>query len=505
MTRSLVSTLASKFGHRPTQNERRRFLQQSLAAASTLLLASRSSQAQLSTSLKPRVVVIGAGFSGLASAYELKQAGFDVTVLEARNRIGGRVFSANAANGREFLQGRNIEFGAELIGSNHPLWVHYAEEFELDFLDVTDDESAESAIVLDGKRLSFDEAADLWNDLEAALSKLNHLAHDIDEEKPWNSTNAKSLDYTSIQHWIDSLDVEPRTKQALWINQTGDNGQDADKQSLLAQLASVKGGGLEKYWIESEVYRCDGGNDQLAQKLAKAIGTDSIMTNSPVKEILQRDDTVEVVTQEGRRFECDHVVLSAPPRTWPPMRIEPALPNELRPQTGFNAKYFAVVKSRYWEKLNPPISQYALSDNIIHMTWDGSDGQAAGDASSGGACLVGFSGGSVCERSSGLDRKIVDREFTETFEMFFPGYKSQVIKTAYVNWPKDIWAQASYSFPAPGQVTSLGPLLQKAYMDGRLHLAGEHTCFPFIGFMEGALQSGVRVAKAIQQEFALVE
>ncbi len=68
-----------------------------------------------------------------------------------------------------------------------------------------------------------------------------------------------------------------------------------------------------------------------------------------------------------------------------------------------------------------------------------------------------------------------------------------------MNWPKDVWSQASYSFPAPGQVTTYGPLLVKSYMEDCLHLAGEHTCFKFVGYMEGALQSGVRVAKAIQQ------
>ncbi len=182
-------------------------------------------------------------------------------------------------------------------------------------------------------------AAQLWSDLERALNRLNDLAANINEEQPWNSPNAQTLDATSIQQWIDSLDVEPRTKRALWINQTADNGQDADRQSLLAQLASVKGGGLERYWTESEVYRCKGGNDQLAIKFAEAIGLDSIITNAPVKSITQRNNTIEVTTKDGRRFECDEVVLSAPPRTWSQIEMEPALPANLKPQTGFNAKY----------------------------------------------------------------------------------------------------------------------------------------------------------------------
>ena len=81
-----------------------------------------------------RVVVIGAGFSGLAAAYELSSAGYDVTVVEARNRVGGRVVSFS-----DMVPGKNVEGGGELIGSNHPTWVAYAKQFKLEFLDVTEE------------------------------------------------------------------------------------------------------------------------------------------------------------------------------------------------------------------------------------------------------------------------------------------------------------------------------------------------------------------------------
>ena len=72
-----------------------------------------------------RVVVVGAGFSGLAAAYELSRAGYDVTVVEARNRVGGRVISFT-----DLVPGKNVEGGGELIGSNHPAWVAYAKQFK---------------------------------------------------------------------------------------------------------------------------------------------------------------------------------------------------------------------------------------------------------------------------------------------------------------------------------------------------------------------------------------
>ena len=96
----------------------------SMSAGAGLLLSSRGF-AQAHTG-RGRVIVVGAGFSGLAAAYELVSAGIDVQVVEARNRVGGRVLSF-----RDFVPGKVVEGGAELIGSNHVLWQAYAKRFGL--------------------------------------------------------------------------------------------------------------------------------------------------------------------------------------------------------------------------------------------------------------------------------------------------------------------------------------------------------------------------------------
>ncbi len=501
MGRSLYSLLARRCGRMASTSERREFLRQSLAATTTLLLSSPAAHgaAAIRRDGAKRVVVIGAGFSGLACAHELHSVGYKVTVLEARNRVAGRVLSANAANCREFVKGRNIEFGGELIGSNHPVWSNYAEKFRLEFLDVTSDDEAELPVVIGGRRLSHKEARELWDGLEAALGQLNGLAAPVLEDEPWRTPGAEELDSMSVQDWIDGLDVSPLIKRAVWINQTVDNGQDTEQQSLLGQLVAVKGGGLERYWTESEVYRCRGGNDQLAAKLAEAIGSEQVRINRPVRTVSRRGDTMLVETADGSVFECDDVVLTAPPKTWQKIKFSPSLPEAMNPQTGYNAKYFAVVKGRLWEKHDPKLSQYALSDEHINMTWDGTDNQGAVDPTVGGACLVGFSGGSACRRALEMDGESRERSFGEAFEQFFPGYKENVLKTLYMKWPKDPWALASYSFPAPCQVTTVGPLLAQPHMGGRLHIAGEHACYKFVGYMEGALQSGLRVAKLLAE------
>lgn len=503
MSRSLVAILNARYGKRVSLEERRQFLRATLAASAGLLISSGTAAAftRLGRDSKKRIVVLGAGFSGLACAYELKSAGYDVTVIEPRDRVGGRVLSFNAASGNEYIKNRNIEGGAELIGSNHPAWVSYKERFELEFLDVGEDEEAELPVIIGGKRLTSEEGAKLWEEMEGGLRKMDAEAAKVPEDEPWKAEGADTLDKMSVQQWIDKQEVSDLCKRAMWINQTSDNGQDAAKQSYLGQLAAIKGGGLEKYWTETEVFRCKGGNSLLAQKLADGIGKDRIALKIHARSVRVSGNTVTVECSDGRTMECDDVVLTAPPALWKKIQFSPGLPEAMKPQVGFNAKYLAHVKSRFWEKLEPKLSQYAIADGIMNMTWDGTDGQEGDD----GACLTGFAGGTSVEKALAMSKEERDKAFVELYAQFYPGFRDQLVQTRYMDWPKDPWAGASYSFPAPGQVTTVGPLMAQEHMGGKLHLAGEHTCYKFVGYMEGGLSSGVRIAKRLAARDGVVK
>ena len=180
---------------------RREMIQRSLTAAGVLLISDSLAFGAQKTGA--RVVIIGGGFSGLAAAYELSRAGYDVTVVEARNRVGGRVISFS-----DLVPGKNVEGGGELIGSNHPAWLGYAKQFKLDFLDVGE-EDAEFPIVLNGKRLTSDESEALWEEMEEAFAPLLVDAAKVDADRPWTATDAKALDMRSIGEWIDGLSVSP--------------------------------------------------------------------------------------------------------------------------------------------------------------------------------------------------------------------------------------------------------------------------------------------------------
>lgn len=490
--RSFFAVLSQRY--RPVSREqRRRFLKATLAASAGLLLSNESGLAQASRSPR-RVIVVGAGFAGLACAHELKSAGYKVTLIEARDRVGGRVLSF-----KDLIEGKNVEGGGELIGSNHPTWVAYQEKFGLEFLDVTEEEDASMPVFLKGKMLSDEEVEKIYEEMEAAMNLLNPEAEKIDAEEPWKSPDAATLDKRPFSEWIKSLTCGDLSRLAIEIQNASDNAVANDKASHLGMLAAIKGGGLDKYWTESEVYRCSGGNQQLALRLAEMIGADNIRLGLPVKEIVTTDEKVIVKGSLGYTIEADDVVLAVPPTVWSKIRFEPEMPERLKTQMGTAVKYLAAVKKRFWRE-NKQMPD-ALTETFISQVWEGTDNQDQENADTP-ACQVGFSSGAQAEQCLSLASGERDAKYTEQMEKLFSGYKDNFVKARFMSWPKDPLTLAGYSFPAPGQITSIGPTYYQGL--GRLHFAGEHTCYKFVGYMEGGLNSGASLARRIAKRDGVV-
>jgi monoamine oxidase len=484
---SLYTHLLRKHG-KPSGITRREMLERSLSAAAALLISDRFVAAPRAAA--GRAIVIGGGFSGLAAAYELSRAGYDVNVVEARNRVGGRVISFS-----DLVPGKNVEGGGELIGSNHPAWVGYAKQFGLKFIDVTE-EDLEAPIVLGGKRLSSDESDALWEEMEKVFNTIVVDAAKIDADQPWTAPNAQALDKRTLASWINGLSASPLCKTALHTMMMADNGMVTEWQSYLGNLAMVKGGGLEKYWSESEVYRCQGGNQQLAQKLAAAIGPTKVLTRTVVKAVAVTDSNVRVTLGNGKVLEGDHVILSAPPPTWNRIAFDPALPVGLAPQMGTNVKFLMALGGPFWRRAE--LGPEMLTDGPVSSTWHGTDGQrGAGEA------LVAFSGGTAadtCREWSPTER---NAKYLAELQKVYKGIRPSFVRARFMDWPSDPWVKASYSFPAPGQVTAQGPTFRQGL--GRLQFAGEYCSYAFMGYMEGALNSGAAAARRIASRDGVVK
>ncbi|MGH9310951.1 MAG: FAD-dependent oxidoreductase [Vicinamibacterales bacterium] len=472
-------SLKRKYGQ-PSGITRREMLQRSFAAGAALLISERFSGPI--SAAAGRVVVVGAGFSGLAAAYELSRAGYEVTVVEARNRVGGRVISFS-----DLVAGKNVEGGGELIGSNHPAWIAYAKQFKLEFLDVSE-EDLDFPVILGGKALTSEQSGQLWEEMEKAFNTIVTDAAKVDADEPWTAQNAEALDRRTMGDWIEKLSASPLCRSALQTMMMADNGVVTEWQSYLGNLAMVKGGGLEKYWEESEVYRCKRGNQQLAHKFVAAIGAPKVLTRTPVRAIAMTDRGARVTLGDGKVLEAEHVLLTAPPSVWNKIAIDPVLPPALGPQMATNIKYLMALKSAVWRRAE--LAPELLSDGPVSLTWHATDGQRGP-----GEAMVAFSGGPAADICRGWTAAQRDKNYLAELNKVYKGFSSSFLRARFMDWPSDTWAKASYSFPAPGQVTTQGPTLRKGI--GRLHFAGEYTSYAFMGYMEGALNSGAAAARRI--------
>jgi monoamine oxidase len=483
MSHLLFRQLRNRYGQRIDGATRREFLRGSLATGTALLLSGPVAFAQTKPNGKS-VVVIGAGFSGLAAAYELTAAGYAVTVVEARDRIGGRVLTFT-----DFVPGRTVEGGGELIGSNHPTWVAYAKKFGLEFLDIVESDDT-SPIEIGGRTLSDKESSDLWDEMNKASKLMDKDSDSVPADEPWNTPNAAALDKRTVADWLAGIDASDLAKKGLAAQLVSNNGVALEKQSYLGQLAQVRGGGGDKYWTESEAYHCKGGNQQLARKLADGVGADRIALKLPASKVTIKAGKVVVSCADGREITADDVVVSVPPSVWKTIAFDPGLPPGLAPQMGADVKYLMSLKNRFWKEAK--LSADSLSDGNIQLTWEGTDGQE-GDAP---AEMVAFSGGPGADAMRAVAADKRDAAYMDDLKKRYPTLPDAFVASRFMDWPGTEWTMASYSFPAPGQVTTVGPLLAKG-IEGKIHFAGEHTCYKFVGYMEGALNSGVTVARRL--------
>jgi monoamine oxidase len=441
-----------------------------------------------------KIVVVGAGLAGLCAAFELDGLGYDVTVYEARDRVGGRVHSIDT-----FVEGKVVEGGGELIGSNHPLWNSYKHHFDLSFSDVL--EYGNSPFRLNGMTLTSEESKDLTDEMEKQFKLLTNLAESVvDPFEPWTNRNAKALDSISIGEWISRAKCSDRCRHAISVMLAADNGIPTNEQSLLAVLAMVKGGGLDRYWTDTELFRCNGGNQTLAERFASRLNMKkgTVCKDSPVKSISPSSSGSRVsLTIQGREMpdEADDVIFTVPPSVWYTIDVDrfPDLAARLSkpPKMGLNVKYLMQFEKRFWKEFasTPTLSE----DGPVDLTWETTE---EFEDKEGDFVMVAFSGSidaKTCAAWSDEERKA---KYVEAMQHPYPGIERQIRKTKFMNWPNEEWTKASYYFPRPHEVTEWGPFWRAGY-GGWLHFAGEHTSYAFMGYMEGALSSGYRLARRL--------
>jgi monoamine oxidase len=504
MSRSLYAPLHRTWGERPSAAERRHRAQERIVQLRDRYQIEGDEgcepYSRRGRGRQPSLIVIGAGFAGLMTAYMLSK-NFRVTVLEARSRVGGRVHSLIGRGSK-----RVVEAGGELVGYNHPNWLMLAREFDLGLLTLTSDDAMaslelEMPMEIGGTVLEPRQVKTIFDEMTSAFLALSHQAlRDVpDPHKPWTAKDALALDRKPLSEWIDGLSCSELTKKAINIQFENTNATPTDKQSFLGNLALVAGGPLkgqpDAFFNASETARCEKGNQELAKALcrefAEAGGT--IHLSRPVKTIAVTPHGVRVSVGRSPPITADYAVLATPPSTWP--AIEPALPPAYHVSMGDAVKYLSDVKSRFWLRKDMSANSSA---GTYGNTWDGTDNQTQADGQD--IAFSVFAGGESAHRALDIyERKgdaALHAHYGKAIGKVYRDYAKQLSRANFVAWPLEQWTRTGYSSFAPGEVCRAGPLLTAPYRE-RLYFAGEHTCPAFYGYMEGALQSGLAAAKAL--------
>jgi monoamine oxidase len=431
-----------------------------------------------------KVAVVGAGLAGLSAAFELQSVGYDVAVFEAQGEVGGRVKSRN-----DIVNDRTMEEGGELIGLNHRAWWSHKDKFDLHFHEVH--EGKDAVVILGGKRIVGTRAKQLHREMIAAQRRNNDAARAIKAHEPWASRRAAHLNGQSLVQGLAKIPMSRLCRLAFIEMLQADNGVEAGNQSWLGNLAMIKGGGLRRFWNDSETHRCVGGAQTLPERFQAELKT--VHLNAVVTHLDIGPTGVRVTYNRDSPMEFDDVVLAIPPTMWRrPLSITPALPKKFDVQFGRNVKFLLDVRKDSWLPVNPD----AATDGPVDITWEGTFDQAGPRAG-----MVGFSGAKNADICCAWKRR--RRDYLAALNSIFPTMTSTAGKDEFVDWPANKWTLGAYSFTAPQEIMRVGALMRTPY-HGRLHFAGEHTSYAFPGYMEGALESGLRVAEQIARRDQII-
>jgi monoamine oxidase len=443
--------------------------------------------------LKNRTVtVVGAGLAGLSAAYDLQRAGWQVTVLEARNRVGGRVYSL-----RGFSNGLVAEGGGEFIEETHTRMLAFAEQFHLKLGRVGSWQGEDRDWAsFEGKAGPMSKT-DIWGTnlrvevekIWLALAELGKLVPD-----PFNPQTARGADYLdtkSTADWIDTLDVHPLAKRDFIQHIRAEYTCEPNRHSLLdlARNASMYYSSIER----NLNYRVVGGNDLIPRALAAALP--DVRLNSPVTSIRVLPDEVTVTYKQGDSYfttSSSFAILAIPLTTARLIEFNPTLPDAHRRMVnevsyGSVTKVLIEYRKRFWDERG--WNGRLVTDAPIGYTW-----HATSHVDHEHGILTAYTGGAPGAKLASLPDEERIKVAVDEIEIRFPGSSNLIECTATMAWPNEPYTRGSYAALAPGEVTAHWKTLFEPA--GRLFFAGEHAT-PIQGFMEGAVESGQRAARII--------
>jgi monoamine oxidase len=440
------------------------------------------------------VVVVGAGLAGLMAARVLLAAGLQPLVVEARERLGGRVL--NASIGGDAV----VEMGGQWVGYRDQRMKALLEELGMETFATFDHgrnliETGDRIRRYRGSIPRLSPRALL--DLGRARWRLDRAARRVPAHAPWQAPDARAYDNTTFASWLTENVSTAEARSLLDLAIATIWGEDPHGVSLLNTLAFVsmagkfdalsgtRGGLLQD--------RIVGGSGRLVELLAAQLG-ERVLCGSPVEAIIDRGTNVEV-RAGNTLLTAARAIVTVPPVLAANIHFDPELPpNRAKALKSLPAgsviKVAAIYPHPFWR-------EHGLSGRAITMhgpltsTFDNSP--PSGEP----GVLIGFAPGQRARELAGIGQAERRELVLETFARLYGPQAAKPEQYIEQDWTAERWTHGCYfGLPALGAITTLLPTI--AEPTGNIHWAGAETALESYGGMDGALASGERAAKEIE-------
>jgi monoamine oxidase len=455
---------------------------------------------------KPRsadVIVVGAGFAGLTAARAVVQAGKSVYVVEARDRVGGRVWN------HELPGGDISERGGTFVGPTQDHVLNLAKAYGVDTFDTYD--TGDNVYVHNGSRSTYSDTGPtgtapldpaILPDLAQVVMQLDNMSTQVPVDAPWTSPSAADWDGQTLETWIKANSANPDFRSLVPAATRPIFGAEPRELSLLFVLFYIASSGNETHPGTFErnfdtrdggqQWRLAGGSQTIAFRMAEQELKKRIFLTHPVRRIVQSSSGVQVIA-DNLELRGKQVIVATPPALAGRIDYSPLLPfqrDQLTQRLGQGSltKVAASYDKPFWREKG--LNGTAVStDGLVSATFDDSPNKPDGQG-----VIFGFVGGDSCRAYAALSAS--DRQ-SKVLGEFATMFGSEALKpTSFFDtqWATEPWSRGCpVGIWPPGLLLAYGEQLRAP--QGRIKWAGTETSNYWNGYMDGAVRSGERAAK----------